>query len=74
MPRCCLGVAGACYRAIWPVASILAAALIGCALAQPIAPNATAGNTAPNTAQANPAVSVSVPAQPPAAAQPRTSP
>lgn len=64
MPRCCLGVARACRRALWPVASVLTAALIGCALAQPVEPNATAANTATNTTEASPRVSVSVPDRP----------
>lgn len=40
----------------------VAATLIGCAAALPFQPNAAASNSATNTAQANPSVSVSLPA------------
>ena len=41
--------------------ALLSAFLVGCALATPFQPNATASNAATNTAQANPNVSVQLP-------------
>lgn len=41
-----------------------AAVMVGCAAALPFQPNANASNTATNTAQANPAVSVQLPVAP----------
>lgn len=42
----------------------VAATILGCAAAMPFQPNAAASNTASNTAQANPAVTVSLPTAP----------
>ena len=52
------------------VLAFVLAVLAGCALAQPFAPNATASNAANNSAQANPTVTVDLPA----ASQPASSP
>lgn len=41
--------------------ALLSAFVVGCALAQPFAPNANAKNAANNSAQANPNVSVQLP-------------
>ena len=50
--------------AAWGVAALIAlfiAITLGCALAQPFAPNANAANTASNTATASPSVTVTAP-------------
>lgn len=56
------------------ITALAAAVLLGCAAATPFQPNANASNTANNSAQANPAVSVSVPPGQPTATQPAAPP